>query len=82
MIKELQLAGMYFWRSLKVVVVGMWLFLSYYTVYLWYCIFTPKGIEFVEDIPILERRRRKISLFVYENSDYYVKWLKWRAFKK
>jgi len=81
MIQQMTLAGQYFWRSMKVVFVGSWLFLSYYAVYFWYCIFSGDK-EFIEDFPILVNRRNLITNFVYENSDYYVKWLKWRAFKK
>lgn len=80
--QEISLAGMYFWRSLKVAFLGIWLFFSYYACYLWYCIFTPKDVEYIEDIPVLERRRQKITVFVYDNSDYYIKWLQWGAFKR
>jgi hypothetical protein len=82
MISELTLAGQYFWRSIKVVFVGSWLFISYYAVYLWYCIFTPKDANFIDDVPKLNYRRALITQFVYENSDFYVKWLSWRSFKK
>jgi hypothetical protein len=73
------LTGKYLVRCIDLVLEGCWLYLSYKGLWIWFSVFTPKGAEYIEDVPMLRDKLLAIHLFVLENLDMYYKYTAFKA---